>query len=169
MLKSKEILLKKAQEVKSLRDEIKEEKKEETADIYPQAIYEKGKKVLVFKDPLFSAEKRSTVIYSIFNGKWEFENIENTDSDGQEFSAAKFKPVKDGSDFILAFKSLKDRVDFMNSIYANNALKQTGGGMNLEKLANSKIFRATSGIVGLSIIGYNLIKLVNRNLKRKKK
>ncbi len=168
MLKSKEILLKKAQEVKSLRDEIKEGKKEEPEDIYPQAVFDRGKKVLVFKDPLFSTEKRSTVIYSVFNGKWEFENIEDADSDGQEFSAVKFKPVKDGSDFILAFKSLKDRVEFMDSIYADNTLKQTGGGMNLERLANSKIFRATSGIVGLSIIGYNLIKLVNRNLKRNK-
>lgn len=166
MLKSKEILVKKAQEVKSLRDELKDDKKEGPEDIYPHAVYDSGRKVLVFKDPLFSAEKRSTVIYSVFNGKWEFENIEDADSDGQEFSAVKFKPVKDGSDFILAFKSLKDRVDFMDSVYANNTLKQTGGGMNLEKLANSKIFRTTSGIVGLSIIGYNLLKLINRNSKK---
>lgn len=166
MLKSKDILVKKAQEVKRLRANIKEENREEHIyDVYPQTLYEDGKKVLVFKDPLFSNEKRSTIIYSIFNGKWEFEDIDDVDSDGQELHAVRFTPVKDNSNVIITFKSMKDRIEFMDSIYADNNLKQTGSGSNLEKLANSKVLKATGGLIGLSILGYNLFRFLNKNNK----
>jgi hypothetical protein len=167
MLKSKDILIKKAKEVQRLKSEIEKSKDSDSSiDVYPQAIFEDGKRVLVFKDPLFSTEKRSTSVYSIFNGKWEFENIDDMDSDGQELHALRFKPVKDNSNFILAFKSLKDRVEFIDSIYADNTLKQTGTGVNLEKFANSKVLGATGGIIGLSILGYNLFKFLNKNNKK---
>jgi uncharacterized protein (UPF0371 family) len=168
MLKSKDILIKKAKEVKRLRSEIDKDKNSDTSvDIYPQTEYEEGKKVLVFKDPLFSNEKRSTTVYSIFNGKWEFENIDDIDSDGEELHAVRFTPVKDNSNFILAFKSLKDRIEFIDSIYADHTLKQTGSGINLEKFANSKVLGATGGIIGLSILGYNLFKFLNKDNKKK--
>jgi hypothetical protein len=39
-------------------------------------------------------------------------------------------------------------------------MKQIGGGMNLEKFANSKVLRATGGLIGLSLAGYGLYKLL---------
>jgi hypothetical protein len=168
MLKSKDILVNKAKEVERLKLEIDKDKNSDASnDVYPQTMYEDGKKVLVFKDPLFSNEKRSTTVYSIFNGKWEFENIDDIDSDAQELHAVRFTPAKDNSNFILAFKSLKDRVEFIDSIYADHILKQTGSGINLEKLANSKVLGATGGIIGLSILGYNLFKFLKKNNKKK--
>jgi hypothetical protein len=47
----------------------------------------------------------------------------------------------------------------MDSIYSNNEMKQLGGGIDLEKLANSKVLRTTSGIIGFSIAAYGLYKL----------
>lgn len=164
MLKSKDILVQKAKEVQNLRSSIDLGNKDTSLeDIYPKVVIdENGKKVLVFSDPLFSKEKRSVVNYSIFKGKWEFENFDDIDESDVEKCAVKFNPVKDSSDFTIAFKSLKDRVEFMDSIYSSNEMKQIGGGINLEKLANSKVLKATGGIVGLSIFGYKLYKLLNK-------
>jgi hypothetical protein len=128
----------------------------------PQEIIdENGKKVLVFRDPLYSREKRSVVNYTTFRGKWEFENMDNIDESDSQKCAVKFIPVKDGSSVTVAFKSLKDRLEFINSIYSDNEMKQLGGGMNLEKFANSKVFKATSGLIGLSLAGYGIYKLLS--------
>ena len=125
-------------------------------------INDKGKKVLVFNDPLYSREKRSVVNYTIFRGKWEFENMDNLDENEPEKCAVTFSPVKDGSNITIAFKSLKDRVEFMDSIYSEKEMHQTGGGMSLEKFANSKVLRNTSGIIGLTLAGYGLYKLITK-------
>jgi hypothetical protein len=122
-------------------------------------INEEGKEVLVFSDPLHSKEKRSIVNYTIFRGKWEFENRDDLDDTDHEKCAVNFNPVKDGSSVTIAFKSLKDRVEFMDSIYSDSEMKQIGGGVNLEKIANSKVLRTTGGLIGLSLAAYGLYKL----------
>ena len=68
----------------------------------------------------------------------------------------------DSAKMILAFKSVKDRVEFMNSLYATEEMKQVGGGMSLEKLANSKILRTTGGLLGLGLAGYGFYKMFNK-------
>jgi hypothetical protein len=129
--------------------------------IEPQEIIdEEGRKILVFHDPLHSRERRSVVNYTTFRGKWEFENLDNIDESDPQKCAVKFIPVKEASAVTIAFKSLKDRLEFMNSIYSDSEMKQLGGGMNLEKFANSKVLRATGGIIGLSLAGYGLYKLI---------
>jgi hypothetical protein len=165
MLKSKDILVQKAKEVKSLKAGIEEDKSETPReDLHPQIqLNESGKKVLVFSDPLYSTEKRSIVNYAMFRGKWEFENLDNIDETDLEKCGVKFVPVRDSSNFTIAFKSLKDRVEFMNSIYSDNEMKQTGSGVNLEKIANSKVLKATGGLIGLSFAGYKLYKLLKKN------
>jgi hypothetical protein len=50
----------------------------------------------------------------------------------------------------------------MNSLYANEEMKQIGGGMSLEKLANSKVLKTTGGLIGLGLAGYSLYKLFNK-------
>ena len=161
MTKLRDELEKKAKQSESLSETIEDEKiKEKTEDFNSRTIItEEGKEVLVFNDPLHSREKRSIVNYTIFKGKWEFENIDDLDETDQEKCAVKFTPVKDGSNVTVAFKSLKDRVEFMDSIYSNNEMKQLGGGIDLEKLANSKVLRTTGGIIGFSIAAYGLYKL----------
>ena len=161
MAKLRDELEKKAKQSESLSETIEDEKiKEKTENFNSRTIItEEGKEVLVFNDPLHSREKRSIVNYTIFKGKWEFENIDDLDETDQEKCAVKFNPVKDGSNVTVAFKSLKDRVEFMDSIYSNNEMKQLGGGIDLEKLANSKVLRTTGGIIGFSIAAYGLYKL----------
>ncbi|MCL5029670.1 MAG: hypothetical protein M1480_11725 [Bacteroidetes bacterium] len=126
-------------------------------------INEDGKKVLIFSDPLYSREKRSVVNYTIFRGKWEFENMDNIDENESDKCAVTFSPVKDGSNITIAFKSLKDRVEFMDSIYSEKEMHQTGGGMSLEKLANSKVLRNTGGIIGITLAGYGIYKLLTKS------
>lgn len=135
---------------------------EETSELEQEEIIdEEGKKVIVFHDPLHTREKRSTVNFTTFRGKWEFENLDNIDETDEQKCAVKFIPVKDSSTITIAFKSVKDRLEFMNSIYSDNELKQLGGGMNLEKFANSKILRTTGGLIGLSLAGYGLYKIIS--------
>jgi hypothetical protein len=58
----------------------------------------------------------------------------------------------------------------MDSIYSQDQMKQRGGGMSLEKLANSKVVRNTGGIIGISLAGYALYKLLSKikeNLEEK--
>lgn len=50
----------------------------------------------------------------------------------------------------------------MNSIYASQEIKQVGGGMSLEKIANSKIMKTTGGLLGLTVAGYGLYKFLRR-------
>lgn len=121
-----------------------------------------GKKVIVFNDPLYSREPRSTVNYSIFRGKWEFEPLEDIDENDPDKCAIQFTPLNDSAKVIIAFKSIKDRVEFMNSIYGSEEMKQVGSGMSLEKLANSKILKTTGGILGLTAAGYGLYKLFSK-------
>lgn len=163
MSKSKEILEQKAKISEPLKESIEDEieNSESTETAAPKTIInEEGKEVLVFQDPLHSKENRSVVNYSIFRGKWEFENIDDLDEADQEKCAVQFTPLKDSSSFIITFKSLKDRVEFMDSIYSDNEMKQIGGGMRLENLANSKVLRTTGGIIGLGLAGYGLYKLL---------
>jgi len=162
MSMTRDILSKKAQEVQKLKDSLENELPDITPEeVKPKTIIkEDGKEVLVFKDPLYSRERRSTVTYSVFNGKWEFENIENIDEDDKEKCSVKFTPVRDNSNITVTFKTHKDRVEFMDSIYADNDLKQIGGGMSLENIANSKVLKTTGGFIGLSVLGYGLYKLL---------
>ena len=157
MKKSDEILKKKAKETDSLRDMIEEDETPHGEVIQKTIIDEDGKKIRVFEDPLYSREKRSTVNYSVFRGMWEFENIDEIDG-LEEHCAVKFYPVKDESNFVIAFKSVKDRVEFFDSIYSDKEMKQRGGGMNLEKLANSRVLQTTGGLISLSVLGYGLYK-----------
>ncbi len=162
MSKTKEILQKKAQSREPLKESIDEELEQSNLSEpdEPQTIInEEGKEVLVFEDPLHSKENRSIVNYSIFRGKWEFENIDDLDEEDNEKCAVQFTPLKDSSSIIITFKSLKDRVEFMDSIYSDNEMKQIGGGMRLENLANSKILRTTGGLIGIGLAGYGLYKL----------
>lgn len=121
-----------------------------------------GKKVVVFNDPLYSREPRSTVNYSIFRGKWEFEPLEDIDENDPDKCAIQFTPTNDSAKVIIAFKSIKDRVEFMNSIYSSEEMKQIGSGMSFEKLANSKILKTTGGLLGLTVAGYGLYKLFSK-------
>jgi hypothetical protein len=170
MAKSRDELEKKAKETESLKKSVeknKEPQEVEKEDLYPKTIItEEGKEVLVFSDPLHSREKRSIVNYTIFSGKWEFENVDDLDDTESENCAVKFSPVKDGSKVTIAFKSLKDRVEFMDSIYSDSEMKQIGGGINLEKFANSKVLRTTGGIIGLSIAAYGLYRLFSGKDKK---
>jgi hypothetical protein len=162
MSKTKEILQKKAESSESLKETIDDEVEQSSSTVSsePQTIInEEGKEVLVFEDPLHSKENRSIVNYSIFRGKWEFENIDDLDEDDSEKCAVQFTPLKDSSSLIITFKSLKDRVEFMDSIYSDNEMKQLGGGMRFENLANSKILRTTGGLIGIGLAGYGLYKL----------
>jgi len=162
MSKTKELLQKKAKSSESLKESIDDEA-EQTISSEPSLprtiINEDGKEVLVFEDPLHSKENRSIVNYSVFRGKWEFENIDDLDESNHEKCAVQFTPVKDASSIIITFKSVKDRVEFMDSIYTDKELTQIGGGMRLEKLANSKILRTTGGLIGIGLAGYGLYKL----------
>ncbi len=162
MSKSKEILQKKAKSSESLKESIDDEAEQAapSESLEPQTIINKeGKEVLVFEDPLHSKENRSIVNYSIFRGKWEFENIDDLDEGDNEKCAVQFTPTKDSSSIIITFKSQKDRVEFMDSIYSDNEMKQMGSGMRFEKLANSKILRTTGGLIGIGLAGYGLYKL----------
>lgn len=138
------------------QDEVQENFKAHTT------VNDDGKKVLVFQDPLYSREKKSVVNYAVFRGKWEFENIEEPDDIDPEKCAVKFTPVSEGGQFIITFKSYKDRLEFMDSIYSEKELKQTGSGIQLENLANSKVLKTTGGLIGLSIAGYGLYKLFGK-------
>jgi hypothetical protein len=162
MSKSKEILQKKAKSTETLQESLDEGNKQSeiSNSQSPRKIKTvEGKEVLVFEDPLHSKENRSVVNYSIFRGKWEFENIDDLDEGDKSKCAVEFTPVKDGSSIIITFKSVKDRVEFMDSIYSDNEMKQIGGGMRLEQLANSKILRTTGGLIGIGLLGYGLYKL----------
>ncbi len=165
MLKSRDILVQKANEVKSLKSSIEGEKKETPKEeLHPKTVInEEGKKILVFSDPLYSREKRSVVNYTNFRGKWEFENLDGIDENDLDKCAVKFTPVRDSSNITIAFKSLKDRIEFMDSIYSENEMKQIGSGINLEKIANSKVLKATGGLIGLSYAGYKLYKLLKKD------
>jgi hypothetical protein len=161
MKKSDEILKKKAEETEPLKDMIEEDNLAPGEIIQQTIIDEEGKKIKVFEDPLYSREKRSTVNYSVFRGKWEFENIDEIDG-VEDHCAVKFYPVKDESSFVIAFKSVKDRVEFFDSIYSDKEMKQRGGGMYLEKLANSRVMQTTGGLISISVLGYGLYKMFKK-------
>ena len=165
MLKSRDILIQKAKEVKSLKNSIEGDKPDtQSDDLLPRTVInEQGKKVLVFSDPLYSREKRSVVNYTNFRGKWEFENLDDIDENDPDRCAVKFIPIRDSSNITIAFKSLKDRIEFMDSIYSDNEMKQIGSGINLEKIANSKVLKATGGLIGLSVAGYKLYKILKKD------
>ena len=119
----------------------------------------RDKSVLIFDDPLYSRETRSIVTFAIFRGKWEFENLEKIDESDENICGIKLSPLREGAHLTIAFKSMKDRVEFMDSIYADKEIHQVGGGMNLERLANSKVVKKSGGIIGLTLAGYGIYKL----------
>jgi hypothetical protein len=166
-VKSKDILTQKAGEKGSLKDSV-DDKSSESGEqgTKPETfINDEGKKVIVFQDPLYSREKRSVVNYTIFKGKWEFENMEDIDDTEPEKCAVKFSPEGERASFTIVFKSIKDRVEFMDSIYSNKEMKQVGTGMSLETMANSKVLKTTGGLIGLSlagVAGYGLYKLFGK-------
>lgn len=166
MSKSKEILRRKSKisdplsaSVEDIFAEIEDEMdhKDEI-----EVVDQNGKKIIVFNDPLYSREPRSTVNYSVFRGKWEFEPLEDIDENDSDKCAIQFKPLSDSAEVIIAFKSIKDRVEFMNSIYSSEEMKQVGSGMSLEKFANSKVLKTTGGLLGLTMAGYGLYKLLSK-------
>jgi hypothetical protein len=161
MKKSDEILKEKARGSEPLSELLDDENVPSGEVLQKTIVDEEGKKVKVFEDPLFTRERRSTVNYSVFRGKWEFENIDEIDG-VEDNCAVKFYPVKDESSFVIAFKSVKDRVEFFDSIYSDKEMKQRGGGMNLEKLANSRVLQTTGGIISLSVLGYGLYKMFKK-------
>lgn len=162
MLKGRDILEQRAKETPSLKSTLEEDVSinVDENNLGPEVKLENGKRILVFNDPLYSREKKSVINYTVFRGKWEFENLEEFDSENPGTCAVKFAPVRDSSNITLVFKSFKDRVEFMNSIYSDNEMKQTGGGVNLESLANSKVLKNTSGLLGLSLAAYGLYKIL---------
>jgi hypothetical protein len=166
MLKSKEILSRKSKISDplsaSVEDIFAEIENEIDQKDKIEVLDKNGKKVIVFSDPLFSREPRSTVNYSIFRGKWEFEPLEDIDENDSDKCAIQFKPLSDSAEFIIAFKSIKDRVEFMNSIYSSEEMKQVGSGMSLEKFANSKVLKTTGGLLGLTVAGYGLYKIFSK-------
>lgn len=127
-----------------------------------EVLNKNGKKILVFNDPLYSREPRSTVNYSVFRGKWEFEPLEDIDENDPDKCAIQFTPLNDSAKVIIAFKSIKDQVEFMNSIYSSEEMKQIGSGMSFEKLANSKVLKTTGGLLGLTVAGYGLYKMFSK-------
>jgi hypothetical protein len=127
-----------------------------------EVLDKNGKKILVFNDPLYSREPRSTVNYSVFRGKWEFEPLEDIDENDPDKCAIQFTPLNDSAKVIIAFKSMKDQVEFMNSIYSSEEMKQVGTGMSFEKLANSKVLKTTGGLLGLTVAGYGLYKMFSK-------
>jgi len=127
-----------------------------------EVLDKNGKKILVFNDPLYSREPRSTVNYSVFRGKWEFEPLEDIDENDPDKCAIQFTPLNDSAKVIIAFKSIKDQVEFMNSIYSSEEMKQVGTGMSFEKLANSKVLKTTGGLLGLTVAGYGLYKMFSK-------
>lgn len=163
MAKAREILKRKSQHSDPLSasvDDIFAEIENEIENKDEVEVIEKdGKKVVVFNDPLHSREPRSTVNYSIFRGKWEFEPLEDIDENDPDKCAIQFTPLNDSGKVIIAFKSIKDRVEFMNSIYSSEEMKQVGSGMSFERLANSKVLKTTGGLLGLTVAGYGLYKL----------
>lgn len=166
MAKSKEILKRKAQESDPLSasvEDILAGIEDEVLNKHEVEVIEKdGKKVLVFNDPLYSKEARSIVNYSIFRGKWEFELLEDVDENDPDKCAVEFTPLNDKAKLIIAFKSVKDRIEFMNSIYTSQEMKQIGGGMSLERIANSKILKTTGGILGLTVAGLGIYQLMKK-------
>ena len=50
----------------------------------------------------------------------------------------------------------------MDSIYSDNEMKQIGSGINLEKIANSKVLKATGGLIGLTYAGYKIYKILRK-------
>ncbi len=166
MVKTKEILKRKSKisdplsaSVEDIFEEIENgiDHKDEV-----EVVDQNGKKVIIFNDPLYSREPRSTVNYSIFRGKWEFEPLEDIDENDPDKCAIQFKPLSDGAEVIIAFKSVKDQVEFMNSIYSSEEMKQVGSGRSLEKMANSKILKTTGGLLGLTMAGYGLYKMFSK-------
>lgn len=166
MVKAKEILKRKSQYSDPLSASVEDifaEIENEIENKDEVEVTEKdGKKVIVFNDPLYSREPRSTVNYSIFRGKWEFEPLEDIDENDADKCAIQFTPLNDSAKVIIAFKSIKDRVEFMNSIYGSEEMKQVGSGMSLEKFANSKLLKTTGGLLGLTAAGYGLYKLFSK-------
>lgn len=163
MVKSREILKRKSQYTDPLSASVEDIFAEIESEIEHkdeiEVLDRNGKKVIVFNDPLFSKEPRSTVNYSVFRGKWEFEPLEDIDETDSDKCAIQFKPLSDSAEVIIAFKSIKDRVEFMNSIYSSEEMKQVGSGMSLEKFANSKVLKTTGGLLGLTMAGYGLYKI----------
>ena len=166
MAKVREILKRKSQFTDSLSASVEDiltdieneiEHKDEV-----EVLNKNGKKILVFNDPLYSREPRSTVNYSVFRGKWEFEPLEDIDENDPDKCAIQFTPLNDSAKVIIAFKSIKDQVEFMNSIYSSEEMKQIGSGMSFEKLANSKVLKTTGGLLGLTVAGYGLYKMFSK-------
>lgn len=163
-MESKDILEQKSKESSSLKEVLDDETIEnENQEQFPmKQVDSEGRQILVFKDPLFSREKRAIVNYTIFRGKWEFEILDEISDEDLEQCAVKFIPSHDSSNVTISFKSIKDRLEFMDSIYSDNNMKQSGTGMSLEKYANSKVLQ-TGGIVGLATLaGLGIYKLFKK-------
>ena len=116
---------------------------------------------------LFTTESRIASHQILNNGEMPkaedvFPHMEDIDENDADKCAIQFTPLNDSAKVIIAFKSIKDQVEFMNSIYSSEEMKQIGSGMSFEKLANSKVLKTTGGLLGLTVAGYGLYKMFSK-------
>lgn len=84
----------------------------------------------LYIDPVYGIEQPLMKInYAVFSSRWNIEEL-------PEDNILKIIHRDSGDSILLAFNSLKDRINFTKSIYASRTVKQVGKGMNLEDYAN---------------------------------
>ncbi len=84
----------------------------------------------LYIDPVYGIEQTLMKInYAVFSSRWNIEEL-------PEDNILKIIHRDSGDSILLAFNSLKDRINFTKLIYASRAVKQVGKGMNLEDYAN---------------------------------
>jgi hypothetical protein len=84
----------------------------------------------LYIDPVYGIEQTSIKLnYAIFSSKWDIEEL-------PEDNCLRIIHRDSGDGILLAFNTLKDRINFVKLIYASKPVKQVGQGMNLEDYAN---------------------------------
>ena len=87
----------------------------------------------LYVDQKYGMEQASvTINYSVFSNKWDIEEV-------NEDNMLRIIHRNSGDSILLAFNSLKDRINFTKSIYASKWVNQLGQGMNLEEYANMNL------------------------------
>lgn len=106
---------------------------QETIENYKSDIKLGMYKNKLYIDPEFGKPlPRAAVNYAIFSSKWDIEEV-------KEDNVLKIIHRESGDSISLAFNSLKDKIDFVKSIYASQPVKQIGKGMDIEKFANENL------------------------------
>ena len=87
----------------------------------------------LYVDPQYGLDHHlSAVNYAVLSGEWDVEDV-------REDYVVKLIHRPSGDTISLSFSSLKDKINFVKNIYAARPVKQIGGGMELEKLANNHL------------------------------